>query len=120
MDRGVRSCDVCLAGQPSRAPAGVLATLTDPRSLLGWHFVRASVWPRAAVLQADEPDAIGLTRRTPATYPLPAGFATLQASAAACSENPSSSTSSTKRSLPCGVSRALACCIPGLRDGREL
>ena len=57
-----------------------------------------------------------LAARQRRTHPQHVDFATLQASAAACNVNPSSSTSITKRSLPIGVSGALACCIPGLRE----
>jgi hypothetical protein len=61
-----------------------------------------------------------LATRQRRTHSQQVDFATFEAAAAASNVKPRCSTSRIILSLPFGVSGALACCIPGLREGREL
>ncbi len=60
-----------------------------------------------------------LAARQRRTHSQQVHFATFEQAAACSNVNPSSSTNTTVRSGPVGVSTVLRCCIPGLRECRE-
>jgi hypothetical protein len=84
-----------------------------------WFGLRRGREGRSA-RQASVRRSSALARRHRATHVQQVDLATFEAAAAASNVMPCCSTRITMRSLPFGVSGALACCIPGLREGREL